>query len=116
MRDIRLVMNGTDYTAAGRVAKEAALKAGGRGATMIAWYDRARNLVGPQETCAKEGWKCSRDYAEHHGADLRVSINDDAFEFFFSDVASDFAELDREDALDAHIGASRDEFDDVQGG
>ena len=117
MRNIHLETKGSvDHMLAERVARQEAAKAGMENAEMVAWYDHSRNMAGPLETCAKEGWKCARDYAEHHGAGLRVSVDHDEYEFFFSDVSPEFTEFDREEALGIHADARRDDFDDVQGG
>ena len=106
---------GIAYDVAKKAAREKAM-AGGEKVSLFAWYDRARKMGGPSETCSLEGWKCVRDYAEHHGAEMRISVNDDAFEFFFTKIPGDFVELDRQDSLEIHKDTRRDEFDDVQGG
>lgn len=105
-----------DYASAKKAALEEANRAGIKSAEIIAWHDSARNVEGPLETCAEEGGVCAREFAEHHGASLIVSINEGEYEFFFCDVSSEFSELDREEALGVHANARRDEFDDVQGG
>ena len=83
---------------------------------MVAWYDRQRDVAAPAESCCGEGRMCTSDYAEHHGAGFKVSVNRDEYEFYFADVPHDFTELDRETGLAAHADASRSDFDDVQGG
>ena len=107
--------SGVNYTLAEKAAREAAMKAGGK-LTLVAWYDRARKMEGPREACASEGWKCSRVYADHHGADIGVLVNGDQYEFYFTRIPDEFVELDEEAALDVHQSAERPDFDDVQGG
>jgi hypothetical protein len=99
-------------------AEEAAKRALGRAGdvTLTAWTDRKRNMEGPREACAQESWKCARVYAENHGADVRISINDDDYEFYFTGVPADFEELDEETALEIHKELTRADFDNVQGG
>jgi len=118
MKTISLEMDKrVDYASAERAAKEALMSGAGVGKpVMVAWYDRPRDLASPGETCSKEGWKGARDYAEHHGADCRVSVNEDDYEFYFTNLSFDFEELDREESLSAHADASRADFDDLQGG
>ncbi len=113
MRTIDISLSsGIDYRAAESAAREAV----GEKMTLVAWYDRLRNMEGPREACAREGWKCARVYADNHGADIGVFVNKDQYEFYFTNVPGSFAELNREDALDVHQGATRSDFDDVQGG
>lgn len=107
--------SGVDYTIAEKEAREAAMKTGGK-LTLVAWYDRVRNMEGPREACASEGWKCARVYADHHGAEIGVLVNGDQYEFYFTRVPGEFTELDEEAALDVHKGAKRPDFDNVQGG
>ncbi|GAB4338885.1 MAG: hypothetical protein Kow0099_13340 [Candidatus Abyssubacteria bacterium] len=102
-----------------REAEELARQASGdfeRNLSLMAWYDRNRNMEGPREACAQEGWKCSRVYADNHGARVGVIVNDGEYEFYFARVPSEFEELDREEALAVHGWAQTNEFDDVQGG
>lgn len=113
MRTIDITLSsGIDYRAAERAARDAA----GEKMTLVAWYDKLKNMEGPREACAQEGWKCARVYADNHGADVGVLVNKDQYEFYFARVPDSFAELDREDALSVHEGAGRSEFDNVQGG
>ena len=104
-----------DYFKAADEACKLAEDAGGS-FSLLAWYDRGRGTGAPQEVCSLENWKCVRDYAEHHRADLRVSVNDDEYEFYFFRVPADVEELDREEVETVHTGIARDQFDNVQGG
>jgi hypothetical protein len=103
------------FTEAECIAREAAWDFD-RNLSLMAWYDRVRNMEAPREACALEGWKCSRVYADHHGADLGILLNEGDYEFYFAKIPTDFVELDREEALDIHRWAETAEFDDVQGG
>ena len=96
-------------------ALKAATKAKGK-AMLVAWYDRTRKTQGPAETCSNEDWKCALAYAENHDADLRVSVNTDQFEFFFSRATGAVTELNEKDLLAVHAGIATDEFNNVQGG
>ena len=116
MRGIELKLDSRiGYTDAEKAAKEAASDFGDD-LSLLAWYDRVRNMGAPQEACSLESWKCVRDYAEHHEADIRVSVNDDAYEFFFAATPVGTVQLDREEVVEVHEGISRDEFDNIQGG
>ena len=104
-----------DYGEAEAMARKAADEAG-TGFALMSWYDKARGTGAPREACALESWKCVRDYAEHHDASLRVAVNADEYEFFFTRVPVDAEELDVDGVTEAHAGISRDEFDNIQGG
>jgi hypothetical protein len=104
-----------DYGEAEEMARRAAEDAGG-GFSLVSWYDRVRGVGAPQEACSLESWKCVRDYAEHHDASLRVAVNADEYEFFFTKVPADAEELDVDEALDVHSGIAQGEFDNIQGG
>jgi len=96
-------------------AYKAALDAAGN-AVLVAWYDRSRKTQGPAETCNNEDWKCALAYAENHGADLRVAVNTDQYEFFFSRATGEVTELEEKELLEIHAGISADEFSNIQGG
>ncbi|RJP69471.1 MAG: hypothetical protein C4532_10990 [Candidatus Abyssobacteria bacterium SURF_17] len=116
MRTVSLGLgSGVNYALAEKAAREAAMEAGGK-LTLVAWYDKVRNMEGPREACANEGWKCARVYADHHGADIGVLVNEDQYEFYFTRIPEGFEELDEEAALDIHESAKRPDFDNVQGG
>lgn len=116
MRTLNLDLgSGVNYKLAEKAAREAAMEAG-RNMTLVAWYDRERNMEGPREACASEGWKCARVYADNHGADIGVLVNGDQYEFYFTRVPDEFEELDEEAALEVHESAKRPDFDNVQGG
>ena len=83
---------------------------------LLSWYDRTREKQGPTETCGDENWRCALDYAEQHNADLRVSVNTDQYEFFFSKVAGEFVELSEDELLEVHGGIAIDDFSNIQGG
>ena len=106
---------GIRYAEAEEAAREAAMDAGGR-VSLLAWYDKARGLGAPQEACALESFACVRDYATHHMADLMISVNADAYEFFFARVPADIEELDRDELVEVHAGIAEDEFNNLQGG
>lgn len=116
MMNIDLTLTpGIEYKEAEEAARKVAIDAGGN-VSLLAWYDKARGIGAPQEACALESWKCVRDYATHHEADFRISVNADAYEFFFTKVAADMEELDREEVAEVHAGIAEDEFNNVQGG
>lgn len=116
MMNIDLTMTpGVRYAEAEEAARNAAMDAGGS-VSLLAWYDKARGFGAPQEACALESFKCVRDYAVHHEADFRVSVNTDAFEFFFTKVPAETEELDREEVAEVHAGIAEDEFNNLQGG
>ena len=104
-----------DYGDAEAMARKAAEETG-TGFTLISWYDKVRGVGAPQEACSLENWKCVRDYAEHRDASLRVAVNEDMYEFFFTRVPADVEELDVDEVTEVHSGIARDEFDNVQGG
>jgi len=116
MMNIDLSMTiGIGYDEAETAARKAVSDADGE-YTLTAWYDKARKMGAPQEACSLESWKCVRDYAEHHDADVRISVNGDAYEFYFTRVPHDTAALDRDGIEGIHAGIAKDEFDNVQGG
>ena len=116
MKNMELNIQGSiDYTTAEQAARKAASEFGGD-LSLMAWYDKARGTGGPQEVCMNENWRCARDYAEHHSADVRVSVNRDAYEFFFGRVPSDAASLDMDEVAAVHEKTTGEEFDNVQGG
>ena len=106
---------GVGYGKAAREAWKVAEDAGGN-FSLVAWYDKARNMGAPREVCSLENWKCVRDYAVHHQADLRVTVNDGEYEFYFSRVPAGAQVLDSEGVEEIHAGITLDEFSNVQGG
>jgi len=106
---------GVRYAEAEEAARNAAMDAGGS-VSLLAWYDKAKGLGAPQEACALESFTCVRDYAVHREADFRISVNADAYEFFFTRVPAGTEELDREEVVEVHAGIAEDEFNNVQGG
>lgn len=116
MRTINLNLNGNvDFITAELAARKALIRAD-ENVTLVAWSDRLRDMEGPTEACARESWKCARVYAENHGADVRVSVNNDDYEFYFAGIPSDYTGLDTEELRDIHERAKTADFDDVQGG
>ncbi len=112
--DLRMA-SGIGYDEAEIAARKAAEEAG-KGFSLLAWYDKARKMGSPLEACSLENWKCVRDYAEHRDADLRVAVNGDEYEFFFSRAPEDVTELEGEGISETHMGIAQDEFNNVQGG
>jgi hypothetical protein len=116
MKNMELNINGSvDFKAAEKAARKAASEFGGN-FSLIAWYDKAKETGAPQEVCMKENWRCARDYADHHEASLRISVNGDAYEFFFTRIPADAEGLEKDEVAAIHEKASGDEFDNVQGG
>ena len=116
MKNVALDLGaGINYGAAEEAAKKAAAEAGGD-LSLFAWYDKARNMGAPQEACSLENWKCVRDYAEHHKVDVRISVNNDDFEFYFAKVPAGTEQLDTEGVEDVHKGIAVDKDENVQGG
>ncbi len=117
MRNIDLTLaSGIAYDAAEKAAKEAVAKELGGDISLFAWYDKARGMGAPQEACSLESWKCVRDFAEHHKADIRVAVNGEDFEFFFSKTPAGTESLDKEGVADVHKGIAVDQDENVQGG
>jgi hypothetical protein len=117
MKNIDLNLNaGIAFDAAQKAAKEALAAEVGGDLSLLAWYDKNRNTGAPQEACSLESWKCVRDYAEHHNADVRISVNNDDFEFFFAKSPEGTETLDTEGVTDVHKGIAVDKDENVQGG
>jgi hypothetical protein len=117
MRNIDLsVTGGVGYKAAEEAAMQAVAEEAGHGLSLLAWYDRANKKGAPSEACSLESWKCVRDYAEHHKADIRISVNKDAFEFYFIKTPAGTETLDKEGVADVHKGIAVDKDENVQGG
>ena len=117
MKNLNLNLGGQiSYADAEKAAKEAVAGEVAGDVSLLAWYDKIKNTGAPQEACALENWKCVRDYAEHHEADIRVSVNEDAFEFYFAKVPEGTAKLKAKqvDAVHKDVAVDRDE--NVQGG
>lgn len=117
MQNIKLDLNpGVAYKEAEKAAKEAAAAQSSAGLSLLAWYDKQRQMGAPQEACSLENWKCVLDYAEHHNADIKVSVNNDSFEFFFAKTPAGTETLDKEGVADVHKGIAVDQDENVQGG
>ncbi len=115
MKNIELKLGAVAYGEAEKAAKEAALKQSSETLSLMAWYDNIKKSGAPQEACSAENWKCVRDYAEHHNADIRVSVNDD-YEFYFARTPAGTETLDKESVSDVHKGIAVDKDENVQGG
>lgn len=107
---------GIGYEAAVGAAREAVADEVKGDLSLLAWFDRARQMGAPQEACSQENWKCVHDYAEHHKADIRVSVNNDAFEFYFAETPVGTETLDKEGVAAIHEGIAVDQDENVQGG
>jgi hypothetical protein len=117
MRTINLSLNGqAEYKAAAKAAREAVGAERGSDLSLLAWFDKGRKMGAPQEACSLENWKCVRDYAEHHQADIKVSVNDDAFEFYFAKSPAGTATLDEDEVAAIHKNIAVDRDENVQGG
>jgi hypothetical protein len=108
--------SGIAYDAAVKAAKEAAAAQSSAELSLMAWYDKARQMGAPQEACSLENWKCVLDYAEHHKADIKVSVNSDDYEFYFAKTPAGTETLDKEGVSDVHKGIAVDQDENVQGG
>ena len=104
---------GTDYNTASRRAVER-IPVSPMKLSMVGWYDRERRTGGPIEACGDEPLKCARDYAVARGAEYRVAS--DRYEFYFSHVPEDAAELDPEMVFEIHRGLDMDRYENLQGG
>lgn len=84
MRGIGLTVSGLalDFETAQALARIAAGSAAPE-PMPLAWFDRARGRESPQvpECQRKPGWLA---YAESHGGDIRVDINDGEYVFIFA--------------------------------
>jgi len=117
MKNLNLSLSGQiSYAAAEKAAKEAVSGEVAGDISLLAWYDKIKKTGAPQEACALESWKCVRDYAEHHNADIRVSVNKDAFEFYFAKVPAGTAKLKQKQVDAVHKGIAVDKDENVQGG
>ncbi len=84
MREVEVSVHGValDYAAARAVAQSLAEKANDE-AMLVAWFDGKTGAGHPEVhecTGNKPGWLA---YAESHGGNLRVNINDHEFVFIF---------------------------------
>ena len=117
MQNIKLDLTpGVAYKEAEIAAKKAAAAQSSEGLSLLAWYDKERQMGAPQEACSLESFKCVSDYAEHRNADIKVSVNSDAYEFFFSKTPAGTETLDAEGVSDVHKGIAIDQDEKVQGG
>ena len=79
---------GMDCDEAQKAAKDAALKAGGD-VMLVSCYDRVHDKMIPEVVASKEEHDGYIIYAEHHGADIRVTVNKDEYDFFFLSLGDD---------------------------
>ncbi len=77
-----------DFDKAQKAATDAALEAG-ENVTLISCYDRARDRMVPETVSSKEEHDECRIYAESRGADIRVTVNGDEYDFFFLSFGDD---------------------------
>jgi hypothetical protein len=84
MQEIALTVSGVvlDFAAVQALARLAAGSAAPE-PMLLAWYDRRRGQESPQvpECQHKPGWLA---YAESHGGDIRVDVNDGEYVFIFA--------------------------------
>ena len=79
---------GMDYDEVQKAARDAALEVVGD-VMLVSCYDRARNKMIPEVVSSKEEHDGHRIYAENRGADIRVTVNNDEYDFFFLSIADD---------------------------
>jgi hypothetical protein len=79
---------GMDYDKAQKAARDAALGVVGD-VMLVSCYDRTRNKMIPEAVSSKEEHDGHRIYAESRGADIRVTVNNDEYDFFFVSIADD---------------------------
>lgn len=84
MREIALSVRGAelDFEAAQRLANLMASRTG-KEPMLLAWFDRKRGLESPRaaECTKKPGWLA---YAESHGGDMKVDINQGEYIFVYA--------------------------------
>lgn len=115
MQAIQLDIENADLNQAQEKAREKACE-GEKDLRLIAWYDSRRNTGGPATACQGEPPKCVRDYAESHGGECKVWVNDGEYEFYFATTGQDVEQLDPEWVTKVHEFADTSEHDNVQGG
>ena len=82
-------------------------------------FSHGATRQGKQEALRKraiEKWKCVRDYAKHHKADICLFVNDDVFEFYFAKTPPETAELKEEHVHEVHKGLAVDRGENLEGG
>jgi hypothetical protein len=84
-----------DFDNAMKEARKAAAKAGGN-VTLVSYWDRERDWMVPRVSCLDAGDDGHRIYAESHGADIRVTVNDGAFDFYFFRIPDDAVEPEKD--------------------
>ncbi len=90
----------------------------GEEAMVLSYYDRKENRSVPEVRCMTKGEEGSRIFAEAHGADYRVTVNDGEYEFFLKDLSEDIVEPDAHHAarLSLYDGRHEQEFHSFIGG
>ena len=93
-------------------------EAAGEEATVLSYFDRSENRSVPEVRCATKGEEGFRVFAEAHGADYQVTVNDGEYEFFLKDVSEDIVEPDAHHTarLSMHDGRNEEEFQSFIGG
>ncbi|MBI4829952.1 MAG: AF1514 family protein [Candidatus Lindowbacteria bacterium] len=106
-----------DFASAEKEARKAAMKAGGN-VTLVSYYDRAEDKMVPRVSCMDAGEQGHRIYAESHGADIEVTVNDGAFDFYFFRIPDDALEPEKDHRTIAGIlnETSLEVFENVLGG
>lgn len=89
MKTMSLEMpSGIDCDEAQKKARDAALEAGGD-VMLVSCYDRVHDKMIPEVVASKEEHDGYIIYAEKHGADIRVTVNKDEYDFFFLSLGDD---------------------------
>ena len=90
----------------------------GKDATVLSYFDRKQNRSVPEIRCATKGEEGFRVFAEAHGADYHVTVNDGEYELFLKDVSEDSVEPDSNHTarLSLYDGRNEEEFQSFIGG
>ena len=93
-------------------------EAAGEEATVLSYFDRRENRSVPEVRCETKGEEGFRVFAEAHGADYQVTVNDGEYEFFLKDVSEDIVEPDARHTarLSLYDGRNEEEFQSFIGG
>jgi hypothetical protein len=105
----------TDRAAVERKARRVA-RSNDEDLVLVSWWDEVRQTGGPEEACKGEVPKCVTDYATSHGGEIRVSVNNGKYEFFYLPVSAEHAKLDRDQLVARHKAAITGLYENVQGG
>jgi hypothetical protein len=106
--------SGTTIEDALRHVREAA----GEDATVISYFDRKQNRSVPEVRCLTKGEEGSRVFAEAHGAEYQVTVNDGEYEVFLKSLPDNVVEpnAQHEARLSIHDGRHEEEFQSFIGG